>query len=119
MTGNLTKRQIILDIFEKTGLQQKDVQRVVQMTLDAMARALSKGQDVEFRNFGMLRIQVRKPRVARNPKRPQRDVLIPKRAVIKFKPGKELKESLSRLNLERLRPKSRAKVSDSIIMDSQ
>ena len=103
MTSNLTKRQITLDIFEKTGLQQKDVQKVVQMTLDALTQALSQGQDVELRNFGVLRLQIRKPRIARNPKAPKKDVVIPERAVVKFKPGKKLKKNLEALDLEKIR----------------
>ena len=74
MPGNLTKRDIVLDIYQKTSYPQKEVKEVVQLTLDAIARALSSGQNVELRNFGVFEIQVRKARIGRNPNKPEIDV---------------------------------------------
>ena len=95
MPDNLTKRDIVLDIYQKTSYPQKEVKEVVQLTLDAIAHALSSGQNVQLRNFGVFEIQVRKARIGRNPNKPETDVLIPSRAVVKFKPGKELKAHLN------------------------
>jgi len=102
MSGNLTKRDIVVQVYEKTDLPQKDVREMVQLTLDAIAEALSKGRNVELRNFGVFEVQLRKSRIGRNPNRPEKDVVIPKRAVIKFKAGKELKAHLKDLDLQRL-----------------
>ena len=66
---------------------------------DLKSNSLSKGRNVELRNFGVLEVQVRKPRVGRNPTKPDRDVVIPKRAIVKFKAGKELKAALKNLDL--------------------
>ena len=41
MSDNLTKRDIVLDIYQKTNYPQKEVKEVVQLTLDAIAKALS------------------------------------------------------------------------------
>ena len=38
-----------------------------------------------------------KAKVGRNPKDPGKDVPIPPRAVVKFKPGKEMKEKVARI----------------------
>ncbi len=102
MSDNLTKRDIVLDIYQKTNYPQKEVKEVVQLTLDAIAKALSSGQNVELRNFGVFEIQVRKARIGRNPNRPEKDVVIPTRAVVKFKAGKELKANLKDLELDNL-----------------
>jgi len=102
MPENLTKRDIVLDIYQKTNYPQKEVREVVQLTLDAIASALSSGQNVELRNFGVFEIQVRKSRIGRNPNKPETDVVIPTRAVVKFKAGKELKANLKDLNLDEL-----------------
>lgn len=102
MAGNLTKRDIVLDIYQKTNYPQKEVKEVVQLTLDAIAKALSCGQNVELRNFGVFEIQVRKSRIGRNPNKPEKDVIIPTRAVVKFKAGKELKANLKDLELNSL-----------------
>jgi nucleoid DNA-binding protein len=102
MSGNLTKRDIVLNIYDKTGFPQKEVREVVQLTLDSIAGALAEGRNVELRNFGVFEVQVRKSRIGRNPNKPETDVIIPKRAVIKFKAGKELKADLKNLDLDQL-----------------
>jgi nucleoid DNA-binding protein len=103
MASNLTKRDIVLSIYDKTGFPQKEVRDVVQLTLDTIADALARGRNVELRNFGVFEIQVRKSRIGRNPNKPETDVVIPVRAVIKFKAGKELKAELKDLDLESLK----------------
>ncbi len=103
MSSNLTKRDIIVQIYEKTNFPQKQVRDTVLMTLDIIRDAIAEGHDVEIRNFGVFEIQVRKARVGRNPNKPQVDVQIPERAVVKFKAGKELKALLKRLDLKRLK----------------
>jgi nucleoid DNA-binding protein len=45
-------------------------------------------------------VQIRKERIGRNPNQPEKDVVIPKRAVIKFKAGKELRLGLSTMKLD-------------------
>ncbi len=98
---NLTKREIVLSIFEKTSgsIQQNHIRDTVQMTLDAIHRALLEGRNVELRNFGVFEVQVRKARIGRNPNKPETDVVIPRRAVVKFKAGKELKAGLKDLDV--------------------
>ena len=103
MSNNLTKRDIVLDIYEKTDFAQKEVRETVQLTLDAIASALSQGRNVELRNFGVFEVQVRKSRIGRNPNKPETDVVIPARAVVKFKAGKVLKAKLQGLDLESIR----------------
>src|SRR3954465_5683966 len=84
MSTNLTKREIVLEIYEKTGFPQKQIQDTVQMTLDIVMDALAAGRNVELRNFGVLEVQVRKARVGRNPNKPETEVVIPERAVGKL-----------------------------------
>jgi nucleoid DNA-binding protein len=102
MANNLTKRDIVLEIYEKTNLPQKDVKETVQLALECIADAIAEGRNVELRNFGVFQVQVRKSRVGRNPNRPETDVVIPARAVIKFKAGKELKKKMQSLDLNNL-----------------
>lgn len=102
MAHNLTKRDIVLNIYQKTGLPQKDIREAVQMTLDAIADSLAAGNNVELRNFGVFEVQVRKARVGRNPNKPEKDVIIPTRAVVKFKAGKVLKARMKKLDPRQL-----------------
>ena len=102
MSTNLTKREIVLEIYEKTGFPQKEVVATVQMTLDIVMKALAEGRNVELRNFGVLEVQKRKSRIGRNPNKPEAEVVIPERAVVKFKSGKILKQLLKKLDITQL-----------------
>ncbi|OAM91929.1 integration host factor subunit beta (plasmid) [Termitidicoccus mucosus] len=102
MTANLTKREIVLEIYEKTGFPQKEVVVTVQMALDIIMRALAEGRNAELRNFGVLEVQKRKSRIGRNPNKPAETVVIPERAVVKFKSGKILKQLIKKIDIARL-----------------
>jgi nucleoid DNA-binding protein len=94
----MTKRDLVIRISEETGLVQQQVLDIVQRTLDYIAEAVAKGRKVELRNFGVFEVKVRKARVGRNPNNPGTDVPIPQRAVVKFKPGKEMRDAVLRLS---------------------
>jgi nucleoid DNA-binding protein len=96
----LTKRDLVVRISNDTSLVQQQVFDVVQKTLDYIAEALSKGDKVELRNFGVFEVKVRKARVGRNPNSPETDVAIPQRAMVKFKAGKEMRADVMKLSPE-------------------
>jgi nucleoid DNA-binding protein len=93
----MTKRDLVVRISEETGIVQQQVLEVVQRTLDHISEAMAQGTTVELRNFGVFEVKVRKARIGRNPNRPETDVPIPKRSVVKFKPGKEMREAVLKL----------------------
>ena len=93
----LTKRDLVVRISEETRLTQQDVSSVVQKTLDHISEALSDGDKVELRNFGIFEVRTRKARVGRNPNAPETDVPIPARSVVRFKAGKEMAERVIKL----------------------
>jgi nucleoid DNA-binding protein len=93
----LTKRDLVIRISEETGLIQQQVLDVVQKTLDYISEALARGDKVELRNFGVFEVKVRKARIGRNPNSPARDVPIPERSVVKFKPGKEMRAEVLKI----------------------
>jgi len=96
----LTKRDLVVRISEESGMIQTQVFEVVQKTLDYIAESLSKGDKVELRNFGVFEVKIRKARVGRNPNRPETDVPIPARAMVKFKAGKEMRAEVLKLPSE-------------------
>jgi len=89
----MTKKEIVLKIAEEAKLKQSDVKKVVQKTLDEISAALSKGETVELRNFGVFKVRTRKPRVGRNPKTGTA-VSIPERRVVAFKAGMIMKKKV-------------------------
>lgn len=94
----VTKRDLVMRISNETGLVQQQVLDVVQKTLDYIAEALAKHDKVELRNFGVFEVKIRKARIGRNPNAPAKDVPIPERAVVKFKPGKEMRADVLKLS---------------------
>lgn len=102
---NLTKRELVSRISSETGLTQQEVFGVVQRMLDGITDALAAGDGVELRNFGVFEVKLTKERVGRNPKQPEKDVVIPSRATVKFKAGKVMRQRVL-LRTEQLRQKS-------------
>jgi nucleoid DNA-binding protein len=100
----MTKRDLVIRISNETNMIQQDVLIVVQKTLDYITEALVKGETVELRNFGVFEVKLRKPRVGRNPNDPDKDVQIPARAVVKFKPGKEMRDEVLKLTQKIITP---------------
>jgi len=94
----MTKRDLVIKIAKETGFIQNDVADVVQHTIDYIAEELIAGNTIELRNFGVFEVKVRKSRKGRNPNRPENEVVIPERAVVKFRAGKELKEAVEKRN---------------------
>ena len=94
----MTKRDLVVKIARKTRQNQSDVAEAVQLTLDYIAEELIAGRNIELRNFGVFEIKVRKSRKGRNPNKPEKEVEIPERTVVKFRAGKELKEAIEKLN---------------------
>ena len=94
----MTKRDLVVKISKETGIIQSDVADIVQLTLDNIAQELIEGRDIELRNFGVFEIKTRKSRKGRNPNQPENEVIIPERAVVKFRAGKELKSAVEKLD---------------------
>lgn len=93
----VTKRDLVVKISNETGLTQQQVFDVIQRLLDSVTASLAANDEVVLRNFGAFQVRKTKPKVGRNPNRPGTDVKIPARAVVKFKPGKEMKEKVAKL----------------------
>jgi nucleoid DNA-binding protein len=96
-SDSLTKRKLVVRISAETGLRQEDVFTVIQSTLDYIADALREQKHVEFRDFGVFEIARRRPRIGRNPNNPTHVVKIPGRSVVKFKPGRKLRNDILKL----------------------
>ena len=87
----MTKKDIVIGIAEDTELKQIDVKKIVQRTLDHIVEALTRGDTVELRNFGIFKVKTRKSRVGRNPKTGV-TVPIPEKRIVSFKPGMIMKK---------------------------
>ena len=89
----MTKKEIVLKIAEDADIKQIDVKKVVQKTLDEIVAALTRGETVELRNFGIFKVKTRKARVGRNHKTGV-TVPIPEKKVVTFKSGMIMKKKV-------------------------
>jgi nucleoid DNA-binding protein len=100
--ATITKREIVSDLSEQTGMTQSDVAQIVESFIGLISKRLSEGHDVTFRTFGTFEVRVAKAKIGRNPNKPEAEVRIPNRCVARFKPGRELKEAVAALPPEKL-----------------
>ena len=89
----MTKKEIVKDISEKSGLTQLKTKEIVQQTFDSITQALIQNGRIELRNFGVFEVKTRKQRKARNP-RTGEEVFVPEKKVVSFKPGKEMMDKI-------------------------
>jgi nucleoid DNA-binding protein len=66
--GNVTKKDLVEKISERTGLTQVDTKIVVESFLESVANALQDGQNIEIRGFGRFKVKQKRARTARNPR---------------------------------------------------
>lgn len=91
----MTKRDLVVRISNETGHRQQDVADILDRVLDGIIASLERGETVEFRNFGVFKIQRRKSRIGRNPNKPENTVVIPERKVVKFKAGRIMRQKVT------------------------
>jgi integration host factor subunit beta len=89
----ITKRELVQRIAEKTGVQQIAAKEVIQSFLDEIITELSKGNRLEFRDFGVFEPKNKAHRVARNPRTGDK-VEVPQKTTVKFKVGRLMKKRI-------------------------
>jgi DNA-binding protein HU-beta len=83
------KLDIINRVAEKTGVPKMKAEQAVDALFHSMKEALTRGERIELRGFGVFVVKPRKRGVGRNP-RTGEEVAIPSGKTIRFKPGKDL-----------------------------
>ena len=85
----MIKLDIINRLADQTGIPKLKAEQAVDALFHSMKDALSRGDRIELRGFGVFIVKPRKRGVGRNP-RTGEEVAIPSGKTIRFKPGKEL-----------------------------
>lgn len=88
----MIKLDIINRVAEKTGVPKMRAEQAVDALFHSMKEALTRGERIELRGFGVFVVKPRKRGVGRNP-RTGEEVAIPSGKTIRFKPGKDLQVS--------------------------
>ncbi len=91
----MTKSELIERISKANPhLYHTDIERIVTTIFGEISNALSAGNRVELRGFGVFSVRTRKPRKARNPKTGA-SVSVEEKTVPFFKAGKMLKKRIN------------------------
>jgi len=90
----VTKKEIVKTISEETGINQQVIKSIVQRTFDSIVTTLVEEGRIELRNFGVFQVRPRAARKARNP-RTGRQVEVPEKFVVTFKPGKIMEQKVN------------------------
>ena len=91
----MNKAELINAAADKAGLSKKDTETAVNAVFDVIAKALADGDKVQLVGFGSFEVRPRAARVGRNPKTKE-TIKIPASKVPAFKPGKALKDAVSK-----------------------
>jgi DNA-binding protein HU-beta len=90
----MTKADLIEGLANKLGMGKGEAERAVNIVLDDVTNALKQGERVNISGFGTFSVSIRQARTGRNPKTGETIEISASRSA-KFKPGKQLKDSLN------------------------
>jgi len=102
--ATVTKKELIDRIAERTQAKRVLVKQIIQVFLNEITAELCKNNRLEFRDFGVLETRMRAARIAQNPKTLER-VDVPAKRTVKFKMGRQMRESLSAVVAESTKAK--------------
>jgi DNA-binding protein HU-beta len=88
-----TKADLIAKIAEKSSLTKADSERALNACLNAVEDILVKEGKLTLTGFGTFLVDQRKERKGRNPQTGA-EITIPAAKVVKFRPGKLLKDAV-------------------------
>ena len=91
----MNKAELINAAAEKAGMSKKDTECAVNAAIDVISECLAAGDKIQLVGFGAFEVKSRAARLGRNPKTKE-SIEIPASKVPVFKPGKGLKDSVSK-----------------------
>ncbi len=92
----MTKADLIEGLSNKLGMNKGEAEKAVNIMLDDIISALKQGERVNISGFGTFAVSMREARTGRNPKTGESIEISASRSA-KFKPGKQLKDSLNEM----------------------
>ena len=90
----MNKSDLVKELAEHMSINPKIAEKVVNISLDSIVKALRKGQRVEIRGFGNFKMKDYKAYTGRNPKTGEHITVKPKRLPF-FKAGKDMKDRVN------------------------
>ena len=90
----MNKKELISTIAENTGMSKKDVELIVESTLETIKGEVKTGNKVSFLGFGNFEPKTNSARDGINPATKEK-IKIKESKSVKFKPGKGFKDLLN------------------------
>lgn len=91
----MTKAELVEKIHAKAGLSSRaKAEEALDAVISCLRDALASGETVTLTNFGSFKVNTRAERKGRNP-RTKEEIIIPASKVVKFTPGKPLKDAVN------------------------
>jgi DNA-binding protein HU-beta len=91
----MNKADLISSIAEKSNLQKKDAEKVLNAFTETVEDVLTKGERIQLVGFGSFEVKQRAERKGRNPQT-KAVITIPATKLPVFKVGKDLKEAVNK-----------------------
>jgi len=91
----VTKKQLCDRLADSLHERRSLIRNLVQTFLDEVVRELEKGNRLEFRDFGVFEVRLRRARMAQNPRTLER-VPVPLKCTVKFKAGRLMKKRVQK-----------------------
>src|SRR5258706_15310776 len=90
----MTKAELIETLANALPMDKVEAEKAINIVLEGVITALKQGQRVNISSFGTFSVSDRQARTGRNPKTGESIQISASRSA-KFKPGKQLKDSLN------------------------
>jgi len=90
----MNKAQLVEAVAEKCDLSKAKAEQAIKGTIEAISEELNNGGSVQLIGFGTFSVSERAARTGINPKTKE-SIKIPAKKVAKFKPGKQLSDTIN------------------------
>jgi integration host factor subunit alpha len=94
LRGDMTKADMVENIYEKVGFSKKESAELVEAVFDIIKGTLEKGEKIKIAGFGNFVVKEKADRRGRNPQTGE-EITITARKILTFKPSQVLKASIN------------------------
>ena len=91
---DMTKADLVENIYQKTGFSKKDSADIVETVFDLIKSTLEEGEKIKIAGFGNFVVKEKATRRGRNPQTGD-EIKISSRRILTFKPSQVLKNSIN------------------------
>ena len=87
----MNKQELVSAMVKDSSITKLETVKFIDSLIEVISAGLKAGDKITLVGFGTFKTQIKKEKKGRNPKT-GKEIIIPKKKVAKFVPGKQLKE---------------------------